>query len=229
MDSDSAVDAAIEGGADAIVMQKGAVSHQFARTAWGRFVCHASLSTVHGGSRSQDKILVSTASESLSRGAIGVSAQVNLGDPAEPEMIKRISRITTEALEAELPVLGMFYPRGANLSLDSSDSTEGVAHAARLAWELGCNAVKVPWTGSEESFRIVTSSVPIPVLVSGGPKEGDFSLILEIAEKAINSGGSGVCIGRHVFAAEDPASNIRSLRAIVHDGATAEEASRHLR
>ena len=32
MDSDSAVDAAIKGGADAIVMHKGAVSHHFART-----------------------------------------------------------------------------------------------------------------------------------------------------------------------------------------------------
>jgi len=229
MDSDSAVDAAIEGGADAIVMHKGAVSHHFTRTSWGRFVCHASLSTIHGGPRSQDKVLVSNASESHSRGAIGMSAQVNLGDPAEPEMIGRMSRITTEAFEADLPVLGMFYPRGVNLSVDPSDLTGGVAHAARLAWELGCNAVKVPWTGSEESFRIVTSSVPIPVLVSGGPREEKFSQVLELVEKSINAGGSGVCIGRHVFAAEDPASHIRSLRAIVHDGANSEEAARHLR
>ena len=226
---DSAVDAAIEGGADAIVLHKGPVSYHFARTSWGRFVCHSSMSTIHGGSRSQDKITVSNPKESLSRGAIGVSGQVNLGDPAEPDMILRMSKLTSEALEVETPVLGMFYPRGPNLIPDPSDPTKGVAHAARLAWELGCNVVKVPWTGSEESFRIVTSSVPIPVLVSGGAIEDEFPHILELVAQSINAGGSGVCIGRHVFAAEDPASHIRSLRAIVHDGASASEAARHLR
>ena len=104
----------------------------------------------------------------------------------------------------------------------------GIAHAARLAWELGCNVVKVPWTGSAESFRIVTSSVPIPVLISGGERDIEFSQILELVVQSINAGGSGVCIGWHVFAAKEPASHIRSLRAIVHDGASAEEAARHL-
>ena len=229
MDCDSAVAAAIEGGADAIVLHKGPVSYHFARTSWGRFVCHSSMSTIHGGTRSQEKITVSNARECLSRGAIGISGQVNLGDSAEPEMILRMSNITSEALEAELPVLGMFYPRGPNLRHDPSDSTMGVAHAARLAWELGCNVVKVPWTGSEASFRIVTSSVPIPVLISGGERDVQFSEVLERVEQSINAGGSGVCIGRHIFAAEDPVSHIRSLRAIVHDGASAEEAARHLR
>ena len=228
-DTDSAVDTAIEGGADAIIMHKGPVSYHAIRTGWNRFVCHASVSTVHGGARSQDKILVAGVSECISRGAIAVSAQVNLGDSAEPEMIKRISKITTEAQKMKTPVLGMFYPRGANLSLDDSDSTGGIAHAARLAWELGCNVVKVPWTGSEESFGKVTSSVPIPVLLSGGPKKLTNSGLLKLVEKSVNSGGSGVCIGRHIFGSEDPSSLIRSLRAIVHDGANSEEASRHLR
>ncbi len=227
-DVDSSVDAAIEGGADAIVLQKGAVSYQSSRTRWNRFVCHSSVSTIHGGDRSQDKVLVATPSECLARGAIGISAQVNLGDPAESEMIQRLGSITTNSLEHHIPVLGMFYPRGPNLSLDPSDITGGVAHAARLAWEMGCNVVKVPWTGSEESFNIVTSSVPIPVLVSGGPRDITFLEILELVGKSINAGASGVCIGRHVFGAPDPASHIRALRAMVHDGASSQEASRHL-
>ena len=94
---------------------------------------------------------------------------------------------------------------------------------------MGCNVVKVPWTGSEESFRIGTTSAPIPVLVSGGPKDDDFGKVLKLVEKSINAGGSGVCIGRNVFSFEDPASRIRALRSIVHEGANAEEASRQLR
>jgi DhnA family fructose-bisphosphate aldolase class Ia len=42
------------------------------------------------------------------------------------------------------------------------------------------------------------------------------------------SGGSGVCIGRQVFGANDPESCIRALRAVVHDGATAVNASKLL-
>jgi DhnA family fructose-bisphosphate aldolase class Ia len=227
-DVNIAVDAAIEGGADAIVLHKGAVTHHVARTGWGRFVCHVSVSTIHGGSRIQDKVLVASSSECLARGALGVSSQVNLGDAAEPEMIERFSRITSESHEHGIPVLGMFYPRGENLSIDPSDPTMGIAHAARLAWELGCNVVKVPWTGSEDSFRLVSSAVPIPVLVSGGPKKEPFSALLDMVESSINAGGSGVCIGRQVFGAEDPVSHVRALRAIVHDGATASDARRYL-
>ena len=228
VDPNSSVDSAIDGGADAIILHKGAVSYHSKRTGWKRFVCHASVSTVHGGNRSQDKILVANATESISRGAIAISAQVNLGDPEEPEMIRRMASITTESVVAGIPVLGMFYPRGENLNLDESDITSGVAHAARLAWELGCNVVKVPWTGSEESFRIVTSSVPIPVLVSGGARDREFTDILKIVEVSLIAGGAGVCVGRHVFGSKEPASRIKALRAMVHDGATSDEASKYL-
>ena len=46
---------------------------------------------------------------------------------------------------------------------------KAAAHAARLAFELGCTVVKTKWTGSIESFKKVTSCVPIPVLIAGGP------------------------------------------------------------
>ena len=227
-DTDSALDSVIEGGADAIVLHKGSLSYHSSRTGWGRFVCHLSASTVHGGEHSQDKVLVGNASESLSRGAIGVSAQVNIGEESESTMIERFGEVSSDAFKHEMPVLGMFYPRGPNLATDPSDPTRGVAHAARLAWELGCNVVKVPWTGSVESFRLVTTCVPIPVLISGGSASTPFSEILDVVEKSIIAGGSGVCMGRRVLGAEDPGSNVRALRAIVHDEVSASEASRLL-
>jgi len=225
--TEAAVDAAIKGGADAIVLHKGAVSYHSERTGWGRFVCHVSASTVHGGKNSQNKVIVANALECLGRGAIGISAQVNLGIESEKEMIHGLGTVTSQAHECNLPVLGMLYPRGPNLALDPSDLTGGVAHAARIAWELGCHVVKVPWTGSIESFRIVTSSVPIPVLISGG-QTTSFLDLLDIVEKSIKAGGAGVCIGRNVFSANNPTTHVRALRAIVHDESTLDEAARHL-
>lgn len=227
-DTDFAVDAAISGGANALVLQKGALSYHFERTGWEGFVCHVSASTVHGGKNSQNKVSVGIAAECKLRGASAVSGQVNLGDHSEPEMIDRIGKLTSDAFFEGIPVLGMFYPRGPNLTPIQSDTTGGIAHAARLAWELGCNVVKVPWTGSIESFKSVVSAVPIPILISGGPVNGPFTDLLEVVEQAVYSGASGVCIGRQVFASPNPEARVMALNAIVHENASASEAARLL-
>ena len=202
---DYVIDSVIEGGADAIVLQKGVLSHQYSRTSWDGFVCHLSASTVHGGPSSQSKVLVGGVEEAISRGAIAVSGQVNLGDDTESDMLQDLGLLTSEAWNLEVPILGMVYPRGPNLIIDPKDSSKGVAHAARVAFELGCNVVKVPWTGSIESFKLVTSAVPIPVLIAGGSGIS-FNETLNIVAQSIEAGGSGVCMGRQIFGSENPSS-----------------------
>jgi len=213
---DSVIDSVIAGGADAIVCQKGVVSEQSIRTGWDGFVCHVSVSTAHGGQNSQSKVKIASASEALSRGATGVSGQINLGDENEPQMILDMGELTSEAHELGMPVLGMVYPRGPNLVTLPNDITGGVAHAARVAYEMGCHAVKVPWTGNAESFRKVCEAVPIPVLISGGPGSGSFDDTLEIVRYAMSAGAAGVCMGRQVFGAKDPEACVRALRNVIH-------------
>ena len=220
---DYVIDSVIEGGADAIVLQKGVLSHQYSRTSWDGFVCHLSASTVHGGPSSQSKVLVGGVEEAISRGAIAVSGQVNLGDDSESDMLQDLGLLTSEAWNLEIPILGMVYPRGPNLILDPKDSSKGVAHAARVAFELGCNVVKVPWTGSIESFKLVTSAVPIPVLIAGGSGIS-FNETLNIVAQSIEAGGSGVCMGRQIFGSDNPSSRVRAVKSIVHEGASLEEA-----
>jgi len=226
---DEVVDSCIEAGADAIVLQKGSLSHNVERTGWNRFVCHVSVSTKHAGERAGYKVRVASAEECLFRGATGCSAQINLGDEYEPEMIVEMGALTGEAIALGMPVLGMVYPRGANLIVSDDDKTGGIAHAARVAWELGCDVVKVPWTGDAESFAVVCSAVPIPVLIAGGSRGTSFTELLRIVEQSISAGGAGVCMGRQVFGADDPASHIRALKAVIHEGMSAAEAAEHLR
>ena len=148
----------IDAEADAIVVHKGVLSHQMNIRKWNRFVCHVSASTINGGNRSGEKVSIATAEECLDRGAIGVSGQINIGEDSEADMIIEIGDLTTDSWALKIPVLGMMYPRGPNLIISEDDQTNGVAHAARLAWEIGCNVVKVPWTGSVESFQKVTEA-----------------------------------------------------------------------
>ena len=215
----------IQAKVDAIVVHKGILSHQMKLRNWDGFVCHVSASTIHGGNRSHEKVSIATAEECLDRGAIAVSGQINIGDLSEADMLIEIGDLTTDAWALGLPVLGMMYPHGPNMKIDTSDKTNGVAHAARLAWEIGCNVVKVPWTGSVESFRLVTDAVPIPVLIAGGPKGSSFVELLKIVEMSIQAGGSGVCIGRRIFGSDNPGLYAKALRAVVHEGASAESAA----
>ena len=212
---DLVIDFAIKGRADAIVLQKGVLTHQYKRTSWDRFVCHLSASTVHGGPRSQSKVTVGDVEEVISRGAVAVSAQVNLGDDSESEMLYDMGQITSDSWNHGVPTLGMVYPRGPNLILDPEDKTRGIAHAARVAFELGCDVVKVPWTGSIDSFQKVTSGVPIPVLIAGGTGSS-FPDTLDIVSKSIIAGGSGVCMGRQIFGSTNPLHRLLALRSIIH-------------
>ena len=46
----------------------------------------------------------------------------------------------------------MVYVRGDNVKIMEDDSTNGYAHAARIAFELGCDAAKTVWPGDKKSF-----------------------------------------------------------------------------
>ena len=208
--------------ADAIVAQKGVVSHYSETDA--NFVAHLSVSTRHAGKQSSDKVLVGTVQEAIERGAKGVSVQVNMGSPTEADMIERLGIISSDTNYLDIPLLGMIYPRGKNLSIMDGDVTEGAAHAARLAFELGCQVVKTKWTGSIESFRKVTNSVPIPVLIAGGPAGSSTEDILQIVYDSMQAGGGGVCMGRQVFSHENPEAMVSALKMIVHNGSEVSEA-----
>ena len=92
---DVLVESCISAGADAIVLQKGVLTHQVQRTQWKNFVMHTSVSTVHGGERSGTKVLVGNAREALKRGASALSCQINLGDYMEYKMIESAGYLTS--------------------------------------------------------------------------------------------------------------------------------------
>jgi DhnA family fructose-bisphosphate aldolase class Ia len=199
--------------ANAIIAHKGVVSHYKNQN---NFIMHLSASTIHGGKHSDNKILIGSVSEAKRRGAIGVSVQINLGSDFESEMIQRMGKVSRQAIKQNMPLLGMVYPRGPNLKIDKDDITKGVSHAVRLAFELGCDIVKVPWTGDKESFSLVCNSAPIPVLVAGGKYGGAFEDLLKMVEEAMQSGASGVCIGRQVFAADNVNERCNKIAEIIH-------------
>ncbi len=216
-----------EGKVDAVVAQKGVVSHLSKIKNGPPLIAHLSVSTIHSGERSDDKVLVGSVQEAVSRGADAVSVQVNVGSKYEADMIERMGVISEQCHELGIPLLGMMYARGPNLQIEG-DSTKGIAHAVRLGWELGCDVVKTSWTGSIESFEIVTSGVPIPVLVAGGPIGEDNIELFKMVKQSILAGGAGVCMGRNVFSNENPREMAKALHDLIHLHAGPKEISEKL-
>ena len=225
-DTEHVINSLVRAGVDAIVAQKGVVSHysHLCENSSTDMVVHFSVSTRHAGPDSANKVIVGNADEVIKRGGIGVSCQVNMGSPNEALMVERMGQMSRDALHLELPMFGMVYARGEHLSIMEGDDTNANAHAVRLAFELGCDAAKTTWTGSQESFRKVSSAAPIPVLVAGGPSSGNSLEILTMVRQALDAGASGVCMGRQVFAHPNVESIAKALVMLVHKDATVQQA-----
>ena len=76
----------------------------------------------------------------------------------------------------------------------------------------------------QESFSVVSSAAPIPVLVAGGPSTGNARAIITMVHEAMDAGASGVCMGRQVFAHPQREDLARALMMIVHENADVEHA-----
>jgi DhnA family fructose-bisphosphate aldolase class Ia len=98
----------------------------------------------------------------------------------------------------------------------------------RQAAELGADIIKAdPCDNVEEYHRVIEIAQGLPVLVRGGGRVSDQE-ILSRTKQLMGQGARGIVYGRNVIQHQNPAGMTRALMAIVHDGASVEEASRHL-
>jgi len=222
-DMQQAVNHVINGGADAVLFHKGIAKH--VDTHGSGLIIHVSASTKLGG-KPNLKVGVCSVEEAVRLGADAVSAHFNIGSLEEDVMLEFLGRLSEECDSYGIPLLAMMYPRGPNIK--NENEFEAVAHAARIGAELGADVVKTVYTGDLESFRRVVHSCPVPIVVAGGPKMTTDLEVLELGENSMKAGAAGLSFGRNVFQHNSPQQMSKALAAVVHDGATAREAAKHL-
>jgi fructose-bisphosphate aldolase/2-amino-3,7-dideoxy-D-threo-hept-6-ulosonate synthase len=137
---------------------------------------------------------------------------MNVGSEHEPRQLEQAARITRKASEYRVPVLAMAYARGPSVDEHDPDS---LAHAVRLAEELGADIAKTAYSGDAESFEDVTGATDIPVIMAGGSPRGDRKM-LENVRDAIDAGAAGVSMGRSIFQHDDPEAMTQAVSEIVH-------------
>jgi fructose-bisphosphate aldolase/2-amino-3,7-dideoxy-D-threo-hept-6-ulosonate synthase len=138
-------------------------------------------------------------------------------------MLEQLGSISEQCHEWNMPLLAMMYPRGENIK-DPHDP-EVVAHAARIGAECGADIVKTVYTGDIDSFAKVISSIPVPVVIAGGPKANTDMDILQMTEDAMVAGAKGVTFGRNIFAHKKPHKMVEALAGVIFKKQTAKEAA----
>jgi class I fructose-bisphosphate aldolase len=99
-----------------------------------------------------------------------------------------------------------------------------ITHLVRQAVELGADIIKADPTDDVSVYhRVVRAAGGVPVLVRGGGKVDDRT-ILERTAALIGQGVAGIVYGRNVIQHRSPAGITRALMAMVHDGASVDDA-----
>jgi len=213
------------GGANAIIMHKGLFETALKNRGNMGLILHLSAST-QMAIDPNCKTLICTVEEAIQLGADAVSIHINLGTGEEKSMMRDFGVVSRVAMEWGMPLLAMMYVK-THKGEDKND-VKLVKHAARLGAELGADIVKVPYTGSTESFREVVEGCFVPVVIAGGGKIKTDRDLLEMVKGAVVAGGAGVSIGRNVFQHKDPSKIVRAIGKIVHSGLTIDEGLKEL-
>jgi DhnA family fructose-bisphosphate aldolase class Ia len=173
----------IRAGCDGLVLHKGMMSYleSLPERPPGVFM-HLSASTPFGPSY-HHKVMTGVVEEAIRRGADGVSVQLNLGDEHESEMLRDLGTLGSACCKWQFPLLVMVYVRGSHAPSPVPDSA--LAHAARVAAELGADIIKLPFPRDEASLTEITAGLPVPVVVAGGSKMPDTVGFLEKTEGAL--------------------------------------------
>ncbi len=213
----------VKGGVDAVLVHKG-IAKTVDTTGTGLIVMLSGMSNLNPNMN--NKVQVCSVQEAIRIGADAVSVHVNVGAQDEDKMLHNLGKVAEECDSFGIPLLAMMYPRGPRIA--NEHALEVVAHAARIGAEIGADIIKTNYTGTIESFKQVTESCPVPVLIAGGPKCKSAEEILQTTSDSIKAGAAGLSIGRNVFQCENQALIVKALSAIVHKGASVEQAQKIL-
>lgn len=157
-----------------------------------------------------------------------------LWTPTHPELYEQslanVCRLAPACARYGMPL--MVEPLALRPLPDGGFGVDGnadrIAGLVRQAVELGADVIKAdPCDDLNEYWQVVQAASGRPVLLRGGGKVSERE-ILERTSTVLRQGAAGVVYGRNVFQHPNPRAMTRALVAVVHEGATVDEALRLL-
>lgn len=156
--------------------------------------------------------------------AVGADAVKSMAYPfTGDDSIKQAARLAADAARYGVPFVIEPIPGG--FAAADMHTPDKIAAGARIAAETGADVVKTLYTGDPETMRKVVEYAMVPVVILGGAKKGSVRELYQDVYDAVNLAGcAGVAIGNNIWRDPDPAGITRGLAAIIHGGASVDEA-----
>ncbi len=233
----AALEDAVDAGFDAIILSPGALA-RYASLFAGRdrpaAILRLDQTTMWRmggptGYAQGDTRLLASVEEAARMGADAVITYFFVGhrDPALETRMFEIAGAVARAARS----LGLVYvaePMAARDGLyERVFDGETVAINARMAVEIGADAVKCDWPGSVAGCRrVVAATMGAPVLIAGGPRQGGDADTLRLVAALLEGGAHGVMFGRALFQSPRRLALMRAVRAMIHDNLPLEAAER---
>ncbi len=152
--------------------------------------------------------------------------------PGRPEIreanIRSIMALRKEATRYGMPL--MIEPlvmqdnaaAGGGYMVDGD--TDKIVTLVRQAKELGADLIKADPTDNVEDYaKVITVAGDVPVLVRGGGRVDDRTL-LERTVAVLDQGARGIVYGRNIIQHPKPAGITAALMAVLHRGASVDDA-----
>lgn len=162
------------------------------------------------------KMATSRAKDALQMGASAITIYYFIGysDEFEAINIEQAAVFAQECREVGLPLI--IEPMAVGGMVTGVNIAEILIASARIAAEIGADALKIPYTGDVMTFKQLVDQAKVPVLVLGGAKSDVPRDALELVDEALRAGASGTVFGRNVTKAKDPKKMVQDLCALVH-------------
>ena len=161
-----------------------------------------------------------------------VAVCVNLLDlPGHPEVreqcIRSILALRTDAERFGMPLMIeplVMQTRPGTGGYGVDGDTSKIVTLVRQARELGADLIKADPTDTIEDYhRVIQAAADTPVLVRGGGRVDDRTL-LERTTAVLAQGARGIVYGRNVIQHPNPAGITAALMAVVHEDASVDQA-----
>ena len=151
--------------------------------------------------------------------------------PGAPQVtahcIENILRLKPECDRYDMPLMIeplVFRPNHEAGGYQVDGDVNKIVPLVRQAVELGADIIKADPTDDVNDYaRVIEVAGHIPVLVRGGGRVSDDE-ILRRTFALMQIGARGIVYGRNVIQHADPGGMVRALMAIVHEGATPDQA-----
>ncbi len=170
---------------------------------------------------------VVTAEDALRLGADSVITMGFPGSKFESEILSSLSRSILAAHKWNLPLTAEMLPRGFEGGADARTPVN-ITFACRQGAELGADIIKTEYTGDQESFRELTESVYIPVVILGGGKKVPERQLLQEIKDAMEAGAAGIAMGRNIWGHAAPARYASAIAKLIHENCSVDAALKEL-